>query len=153
MARLTSWLERYIIVSWAILFLTGAVGVMWAVDRTPPFVVKSYQVFNAKAGETAFVNAVVDREVERTCNVTFNRYLIDSQRIRHDLGGSQYMTAAALQQMEKEMPDSLRLAVKVPQDMPIGRAKLVTALEYRCNPLHMFWPMDVLLEMNLEVLP
>jgi len=153
MLRLTSWLERYIIVSWMILAGTLAIAGYWALDRSPPFVLRSYTVFNARAGETAFINAAVERDTGRSCTVTFARYLMDSQRIRHDIGGTQYMSAAALQQMERDMPDSLRLAVKLPADMPVGPANLVTALEYRCNPTHALWPMDVLLEMKMEVLP
>lgn len=153
MVRLTTWLERYIIVSWMILAGAATIATYWAMDRTPPFVMSSYTVFNAQAGQTAFVNAVVERSVGRDCTVNFTRYLMDSQRIRHDIGGTQYMTAAALQQMERDMPDALRLAVKLPADIPLGPAKLITALEYRCNPVHAVWPMDVLLEMTLEVLP
>lgn len=153
MLKLTSWLERYIIVSWMILAATLVVSAYWAFDRTPPFVLGEYSVFNARAGETAMINAVVSRNTGRNCTVTFSRYLMDSQRIRHDLGGTQYMTAAALQQMERDMPDSLRLAVKIPSDMPGGRANLITALEYRCNPVHAAYPIDVLLEMPLQVLP
>ena len=112
-----------------------------------------YTVFNASRGETAYVNATVKRDVGRDCTVNFVRYLIDANKARHDIGGTQYMTAAALQQMERDMPDSLRLAVRIPADVPVGPATLVTALEYRCNPLHALWPMDVLLEMKLKVLP
>lgn len=153
MAKITHWMQRYIIVSWAIIAAAALVAGYWALDRTPPFVLNSYTVFNASAGQTAFINAVVERNTGRNCNVTFTRYLIDAQRIRHDIGGTQYMTSAALHQMERDMPDSLRLAVKLPADMPTGPANLVTALEYRCNPVHGVYPMDVLLEMALEVLP
>ena len=153
MTRITHWMERYIIVSWMVIAGASAVLAYWALDRTPPFALGSYTVFNAQAGQTAFVNASVKRTATRDCTVTFSRYLIDSQRIRHDLGGSQYMSAAALAQMERDMPDSLRLAIKLPMDMPVGPANLVTASEYRCNPMHGMWPVDVLLEMKLEVLP
>lgn len=153
MSRITHWMERYILVSWLIIVAAALVAGYWALDRTPPFVLGQYTVFNGRAGETAFVAANVERKTARACTVNFSRYLIDAQRIRHDLGGMQYMSAAALQQMERDMPDALRLAVKIPPDMPTGPANLVTALEYRCNPVHALWPMDVLLEMKLEVLP
>ena len=153
MTRLTSVLERYILFSWAIIGACALVALYWALDRTPPFVMTNYTVFNASRGETAYVNATVERDVGRDCTVNFVRYLIDANKARHDIGGTQYMTAAALRQMERDMPDSLRLAVRIPADVPIGPATLVTALEYRCNPAHALWPMDVLLEMRLEVLP
>ena len=153
MARLTYVLERYIVLSWAIIGACALVALYWALDRAPPFEMVEYTVTNAKRGETAYVNAKVRRDVGRDCTVTFTRYLMDSNKARHDIGGSQYMTAAALQRMERDMPDSLRLAVHIPEYVPVGPATLVTALEYRCNPTHALWPMDVLLEMRLGVLP
>ena len=153
MARLTSVLERYILFSWAVIGACALVALYWALDRTPPFVMTDYTVLNATRGETAYVNAKVERDTGRDCTVTFVRYLMDANKARHDIGGTQYMTAAALQQMERDMPDSLRLAVRIPADVPVGPATLVTALEYRCNPIHALYPIDVLLEIRLEVLP
>ena len=153
MARLTSVLERYIIFSWAIIGACALVALYWALDRTPPFVMTNYTVFNASRGETAYVNATVKRDTGRDCTVDFVRYLVDANKARHDIGGTQYMTAAALQQMERDMPNSLRLAVRIPADAPVGPATLVTALEYRCNPMHVFWPIDVLMLIELKVLP
>ena len=153
MARLTSVLERYILFSWAVIGACALVALYWALDRTPPFVMTDYTVLNATRGETAYVNAKVERDTGRDCTVTFVRYLMDANKARHDIGGTQYMTAAALQQMERDMPDSLRLAVRIPADVPVGPAALVTALEYRCNPIHALYPIDVLLEIRLEVLP
>ena len=153
MARLTSVLERYILFSWAIIGACALVALYWALDRSPPFVMHEYTVLNATRGETAYVNATVERDVGRGCTVNFVRYLIDANKARHDIGGTQYMTAAALQQMERDMPDSLRLAVRIPADAPVGPATLVTALEYRCNPMHSLWPIDVLMLIDLKVLP
>lgn len=153
MARLTSVLERYILFSWAIIGACALVALYWALDRSPPFVMHEYTVLNATRGETAYVNATVERDVGRGCTVNFVRYLIDANKARHDIGGTQYMTAAALAQMERDMPDSLRLAVRIPADAPVGPATLVTALEYRCNPMHSLWPIDVLMLIDLKVLP
>lgn len=153
MARLTSVLERYIIFSWVIIGACALVALYWALDRTPPFVMHEYTVFNASRGETAYVNATVERDVGRDCTVNFVRYLIDANKARHDIGGTQHMTAAALQQMERDMPNSVRLAVRIPADAPVGPATLVAALEYRCNPMHALWPIDVLMLIDLKVLP
>ena len=153
MARLTSVLERYILFSWAIIGACALVALYWALDRSPPFVMHEYTVLNATRGETAYVNATVERDVGRGCTANFVRYLIDANKARHDIGGTQYMTAAALAQMERDMPDSLRLAVRIPADVPVGPATLVTALEYRCNPMHSLWPIDVLMLIDLKVLP
>ena len=153
MARLTSVLERYILFSWAIIGACALVALYWALDRTPPFVLLDYTVLNATRGETAYINATVERDTGRDCTVNFVHYLIDTNKTKHNIGGTQYMTASALRQMERDMPDSLRLAVRIPADVPVGPATLVTALEYRCNPMHALWPIDVLLEMQLKVLP
>ena len=153
MARLTSVLERYIVFSWAIIGACALVALYWALDRSPPFVLLDYTVLNATRGETAYVNATVERDTGRDCTVNFVRYLVDANKARHDIGGTMYMTAAALQQMERDMPNSLRLAVHIPADVPVGPATLVTALEYRCNPMHALWPIDVLMLIELKVLP
>lgn len=153
MARITSWLERYIIVSWMIIAGAGLVALYWGADRTPPFVLSDYTVIDAGRGETAYVDASVKRDVGRNCTVTFVRYLVDVNKVRHDIGATQYMTAAALEQMERDMPKSLKLAVRIPNDVPVGHAQLITALEYRCNPMHLIAPIDVLLKMDLKILP
>ena len=153
MARLTSVLERYILFSWAVIGACALVALYWALDRTPPFVLLDYTVLNATRGETAYINATVERDTGRDCTVNFVHYLIDTNKTKHNIGGTQYMTASALQQMERDMPNSLRLAVRIPADVQVGPATLVTALEYRCNPMHALWPIDVLLEIQLKVLP
>lgn len=152
MARLTSVLERYIILSWAIIGVCALVALYWALDRTPPFAMTDYTVTNSTRGETAYINAHVKRDLSRDCPVRFSRYLY-SGGVRHEISGVQYMSAAAIADMDKQMPDALRLAVRIPADVPVGSATLVTALEYTCNPIHTIYPIEVLLEMRLVVLP
>lgn len=153
MSRVTSWLESYIKVAFALLFIWFAILGYWAVDRSSPFQLKDYTVFNAGRGQTMFIDADVQRDTARACAVTFSRYLFDSKLIRHELGGGQYMSAAALKDMDATLPGRLRLAIQVPPGAALGPASLITALEYNCNPVHTVWPIEVLMKMNVEVLP
>lgn len=152
MARLTSWLERYIFVSWMILAGTGIIALYWALDRSPPFVLGTYTVFNAPPGETMFLNANVERASERDCAVRFSRYLVDSNKVRHEIVPAGFMLSTALKDLERESPNQLRIALRVPVAAAPGPGALVTNLEYQCNPLHSVWPIDVLLRMDIEVL-
>lgn len=152
MVRLTTWLERYIFVSWAIIAVCATAGAWWAFDRSPPFLLGSYTVYDAAPGQTMFINANVKRDLSRECSTRFSRYLY-SNGVRHEISGSQYMSAAAIADMDKQMPDALRMAVRIPPDIVPGPATLVTALEYTCNPLHQVWPIDVLMRMNVRILP
>ncbi len=153
MGKLTRGLERSIAVAWVLIALSAAVVIYWAFDRSPPFVMLDYTAFNGRRGETVLVAANVDRNLERNCSVTFSRYLFDAKGVRSDLSGIQYMTASALAQMERDNPSKLLLSVKLPDNVQPGPAKLVTSLEYVCNPIQRIWPLDVLMEMNLVVLP
>lgn len=153
MSRLTSWLERYLIISWAVIGACCIVLGYWALERRPPFELGEYTATPASRGEAVYITASVKRDLTRDCAATFTRYLVDANKVRHDMGGAQYMTATAIQQMDRDTPDSLRMAVRVPADMPVGKATLVTVLEYRCNPVHVLWPIDMVIEMKVKVLP
>lgn len=153
MSKLTHWLEKYIIVGWLLIGFVFAIAAYWAMDRDPPFHMGSYTVFNAARGNTLFVNADVQRDISRGCTATFSRYIFDSKRVRHDLGGGAYMGAAGIAAMEHDAPGQLRIAVIVPPGAAIGRAQLITSIEYQCNPVHALWPIEVLLRMDIEVLP
>jgi hypothetical protein len=146
-------MERSVMFAWLLIAAVAGVLLFWAFDRSPPFELKDYTVFNGRRGETLLVSATVHRAVDRSCSVTFSRYLFDAKGVRTDLSGIQYMTASALEQMNRVNPDRLLLNVKVPDSVQPGPAKLVTSLEYVCNPIQRLWPIDVLLEMNLVVLP
>lgn len=153
MARLTSWLERYLMVSWAVIAVCAAVAIYWTLDRTPPFELRGYTIPPTPLGETAHVTASVRRDMTRGCSVSVTRYFVDSQKVKHAVGATTYMTPGALGQMQRDTPDQYRGAFKVPDDAALGEGTLVTALEYRCNPVHAMWPIDYLMEMQMEVLP
>ena len=138
---------------WLILALSALGGVYLSNDNTPPFVLRGYTVFNAPAGHVAFINGNAARDLKRDCSVKFSRFLMDSQRIRHEISSESTMSAEALRAMDREMGGALRLSIRIPPDAATGPASLMTVLRYRCNAIQEFWPIDVLLEMQLEVLP
>lgn len=126
----------------------------WALDRNPPFVMKSYETTPAAPGGYVFVSAKVERDVTRHCSTTFSRVFFDSKGTRYDLSeGAHFMNASALEEQNKMMPGKLVLSIKVPEHAAPGKAVLMTVLDYECNPVHMLKPIPVVLVMNLEVLP
>lgn len=152
MTSITRILHRSIIFAWLIIAGVAMVLATWAIDRSPPFKLLSYSVFNGRPGDSVLMIATVKRDLNKACSVTFSRYLFDHKGVRTDLSGIQYMTASALSQMDKANPNKLLLAIKLPVDIAPGPAKLVTSLEYVCNPIQRIWPLDVLLEMDMEIL-
>ena len=90
-----------------------------------------------------------------TCRATArpgSRYLF-SAGVRYEISGAQYMSAAAIADLNQQMPDALRMAVRMAADVPPGPATLVTALEYTCNPMHAVWPIEVIMKNAIEVQP
>lgn len=153
MVAITERMRRLNPLMWLIVALSCIGAVYLRMDNSAPFVLRGYNVFNAQAGQVAFINGNAARDLKRECSVKFSRFLMDSQRIRHEIPGESSMTADALRAMDREMGGALRLAIRIPADAAAGPAKLMTVLRYRCNALHELWPIDMLLEMELEVLP
>lgn len=144
------------------LVLTGAlfcvlfalVIAYWAVDRDVPFTLESYAVEPVKAGTTTTVRAKVKRDLDRRCSVVFSRTFYDASGVRYELTeGVQFMNALALDAYNERSPDMLAFSVKVPPSATPGKGSVMTALNYECNPIHQFFPISTVLEMNLEVLP
>lgn len=126
--------------------------VWWMADRSPPFMLDSYTVDPTKRGHVALITGKVRRDIHRGCSATFARYIFDSQGFRHALGNEEAMSAAGIKRMDAINPGVLRLAIPLPESMAAGPARYVTDLVYSCNPIHVFKPIHVLMEIPIEVL-
>ena len=153
MVHITEKMSRLNPLLWLLMALSAVGGGYLSMDNTAPFVLRGYTVFNAPAGQVAFINGNTSRDLKRDCSVSFSRFLMDSQRIRHEIASDSHMTAEALRAMDREMGGALRLSIRIPPDAATGPAKLMTVLRYRCNAVQEFFPINVLLEMQMEVLP
>ncbi len=119
---------------------------VWALDRDPPFELISATTNTPRPGGVLVVEAVVRRDLERDCSVTFSRYLFDSAGFRHESFGPQLMTPYALRAMDAMAPGKLNVRLRVPYEFPVGKGTMTTVLEYRCNPLQ-----DVLRPISVEM--
>lgn len=153
MVRLTYWMEKYILLSWAVIFICATITLYWALDRTPPIAMRSYTPFNAAPGEYALVVIGLDRpDKRRDCSERSSKYLIDSQGVRHRIGSTETMSPAAVKHMRQFSPDSMKFKIYMPKSASPGPAILIADIEYQCNPVHALWPISVLLEIPIEVL-
>lgn len=135
-----------------ILLLAALLVLYYAADREPPFAVLSSSHAEAAAGDYVTIHANVRRDADRNCNAEFWRYLYDSSGKRFDLDHSQ-ASAEAIRQMERRAPGLLSVAVRIPTAASPGPATLQTVLQYQCNRVHHWWPIEVTTDLPLTVLP
>jgi len=154
MTRTTELLMRLEGVFKAFLLLCLIPVVWWAFDREPPFHMISATTNTPRPGEILEVRAVVRRDLDRDCSVTFSRYLFDAAGFRHESTGPQIMTPYALKAMDAMAPGKLNVRMRVPTEFPVGKGTFTTVLVYRCNPLQdLFRPIELEMNVPFEVVP
>ena len=154
--RILAWTTRHTMVGWALAVALFALWpVRWALDREPPFAITGpVTVVNPEAGGEVFFDMPVRRDIERECSATFARYMIDAKGFRRDFDRDpRHVSADAIRAMELRMDGRLQLAIPTAYGMPPGRSTYTTILQYRCNPLHAWWPIEVTMTLEFEVLP
>lgn len=131
----------------------AATVALWAIDRDAPFVMLDYKVAPAKAGQSTVVKAMVRRDLSRRCSVLFSRSFYDSTGSRFELtDGAQLMNSSSMQSYNQRSPDMLVFNVDIQASAAPGFATVMTVLDYQCNPIHQFYPIAMVLTMDLEVL-
>jgi hypothetical protein len=144
--------QRWMWLANVTILLSFVIIATYAADRAPPFKVLTMNPLQVARGETAVFKATVWRDPTRKCSAEFSRFIFDSSGARHDLGKST-ATAEMISSMEKESPGMLTVSVQIPIDVATGHAKMVTALQYRCNKVHAVWPIETTTELPFTVLP
>lgn len=136
----------------AFLFAFGQVAI-WTADRAAPFHVIEYDAPPTRRGNVVVIKIGVKRDLARRCSVTYSRMFIDAKGSTFDLTeGMRMMGATALDELNRRNPDGLTLKIKIPEAAEPGRAVVLTALEYVCNPLHQIYPIQVTMTNELIVL-
>lgn len=154
MRAATRIVERLIWLWRAILVVCLLQVAWWAADREPPFRLISAVTNSPEPGGVLHVTALVHRDLERDCSVTFSRYLFDAAGFRHDSIGPQLMTPYALRTMDAMAPGQLNIRMRIPEEFPPGKGTINTVLEYRCNPLQdVMRPIQVEMNIPFEVKP
>lgn len=134
-------------------FIALAQLMMWSFDRSPPFVVLAYDAPPTHRGGVAVIKASVKRDLDRKCSVTYSRMFLDSKGASSDLtDGMRMMGATALDELNRRSPDGLTLKVHIPDTAETGKALVITALEYVCNPLHQIYPISVTMLNEIVIL-
>lgn len=134
-----------------IFWVAVLVTAYWAADRAPPMQVNSIKTTAAVHGGEAQVEMGVSRDTGRECSVTYHQFLVDADGYRFELPGTRYMSAAAIAAMERAHPGRIVVNVPVPQRAAPGRGRMGASLEYVCNPLQLFWPIPVELEVPIDI--
>lgn len=153
MATLDRLANRLVFIGLAFLVIPLAVFCMWSVDRKPPFELVSYNDITVVPGSSLVAHEVVRRDVERNCSVSFARYTMDSRKVKGNESPTTFMNARAITNLSLTMGlDHLDITYPISDDMPVGQASLITVLDYRCNPLHMIWPIQVVTVVPFNVI-
>jgi hypothetical protein len=138
--------------TFAALALLGVVQIaVWALDRRPPFVLLDVAPAVAVPGESVVITMAVRRDVSRHCAATFTRWVFDGKNVRIDLEGQQTMSAAGVANIEARAPGRLTVRVPIPISAFPGLAELVTDIDYVCNPLQKWWPINVISRAPFEI--
>ena len=146
-------LNRHVWAAWAMLAISAAGLTFMAMHRSPPFVSLSYTATPGYRAGVAFIDAVVERDLDRGCSVTFSRAMVDAAGARWDVIPRTTATAEALREFNRASPGRLRMPIPIPPEAAIGTAKVITSLSYVCNPTHVLLPIDMVLVYKFEVMP
>lgn len=149
------WAGRHAWLGWLLCVPVAWQLLDWIIDREPPFAaLGAAQASPVRAGGTVVFIAAVRRDLDRDCTVQFSRHLIDGLGIRHDFAADpRVMTADGLREMDSAMGHQLRLAVNIPAGAAPGPATYTSDLIYRCNPVHVLWPIAVSMPLRFHIDP
>lgn len=145
------WMADNVWLGWLLCLPLLVFPVVWAFDRSPPFEVLSREPSSAKPGGHLMLVAEVRRDVKRGCSAFFTRHLYTPAGYRYDLEGLQFASASQIEDIEDRQPGRLALIIELPASITAGTAHLVTNLQYRCNPLHMLWPINITTDISFTV--
>lgn len=141
--------------------LTGALIVVGAFDRRPPFAVLPHEPVLVQAGQWASLNVPVYRDLERKCDAVYSRFLFDSANSRTDLSTG-FVPWEQIAAMDARTPGRLLVNIPVPPlaasgvkgGVQPGPGRLATDLEYTCNKGHAYlYPIKVHTDILLDIQP
>lgn len=153
MKAVRAFLDGHVWVAWLTIAVSSAGALGMLLQRDPPFKSLSYTSTPGYRSGVAFIDAAVARDIDRGCSVAFSRAFVDAKGARWDILARTTATAKSLREFNAASPNTLRIPVAVPSEAAVGPAVLIISLEYVCNPMHVLWPIDVVLSYRFEVLP
>lgn len=131
----------------------------WGVyDRDPPIRIFAQFAGPVPAGvpgsEVRF-SFPVERDLERDCSLSVQRWIVDSAGQQRLYGPEQTISPTGLRLRDKLNPDRLELTINVPETLSSGRAHLLTEASYVCprNLTTLVYPIRVSFSWPFDVLP
>jgi hypothetical protein len=157
--RIVSWVEAHRFFTILISILMPVSWFLWGLyDREPPIRIYAQHGFNmpqGRPGEEIIFDFPVARNFEDKCDLTFQRYIVDSTKATRPYGPVQEITSAGIEAREAISPDRLRVPITIPPTLPSGRAILLTESSFKClyNPSTYVMPIRLSFAWPFEVLP
>lgn len=145
-------INPYYLPAWVV----AAIVSNWAFDRSPPFAITGpVVVTGGEVGKEVRFSADVRRDLDRECDVSFSRFIIDGAGYRHDIitKGPATMSAKAIREQDGLMNHRLLITVITPPGGVPGDAVYLTNLDYICNPTHHIKPIRVVIVIPFKLLP
>jgi hypothetical protein len=150
---LTPMLRRYVWVPLVALAVMLSLNVWWLVNRTDPLVVLDPGPIPAgRPGETVRFDAKVVRDFTPPCAIFSQRIVVSSGGYRFNIDHTE-IDGMTIYELTKDAPDRLRTTLTIPQGILPGRARLITSLEYHCNPIDVLFPNVTTTTLYFDVLP
>lgn len=128
-----TWLRRLSLAIW--LGVAGLLG-YWAADRTPPVAqIENRVIGSAYPGGWVEVTSTVLRQ--RSCRTLLQKVIVDGAGQRLPLPDQEWAAAPGRVGWP---PDTFSAFLPVPSSAQPGPATLRGIIVWRCNPLHVVWP-------------
>lgn len=146
--RISQWMQRTVWLAAALVIIQAALVVWWALDREPPFEYLDHQQVEVLDADTVRLEYQAVRH--RSCDLSASRYVTDSAGFRWYLV-DQTLRASDVKQLDFDPPGKVRLVLPIPAGARRGDMAYVAMLEYRCNPLHTYWPITVMVRVPFRI--
>lgn len=119
-------------------FLASLAGI-WVGDRTPPIIIESVSVVTPSVppGGELKIRYTVNRV--RSCGTRVQK-LISDVTGKYEIAEEQEILA----NLRPLGNDSYISSTTIPKNFELGRANYRSARRYDCNPVHVVWPITVL---------
>jgi hypothetical protein len=150
---ISEWLARSLIIAQGTILLMLGIFVWQISDRAPPFEIMPHAPIQVRAGEWAELRVPVKRDLSRHCDATLDRYIFDANNKRFDIGSNLAFSDAMIRRLESQTPGELLMVLQMPPAISPGPARLVSALDYRCNKAHQLWPISIQHDIHLDIVP
>ena len=155
MVKLTNWAWKLRVIPWMMILISAGQIAWWAADRVAPLQMIKYRPMVGQPGGMVIIEADVKRDLSRGCSVVGNRTMYDAKGTLFTISDNKTVSAKALEVLDSLMPGKTAIAITIPLEAAPGKAKIVTTLNYTCNPLQRLldWPIEHLMINDVTVVP